>query len=35
MLFENPLKKEKLYKMDQFISLLKRALDWESERSRT
>lgn len=25
MLFENPLKKKKLYKTDQFIGLLKRA----------
>lgn len=35
MLFESPLKKEKLCKVEQFIGLLKRALDWESERPRT
>lgn len=35
MLFESPLKKEKLYKMDRVISLLKSTLDWESERPET
>lgn len=35
MLFESLLKKEKLHKMDRVISLLKRSLDWESDRPKT